>query len=105
VANLRPILDQLEEAGIIIEVSNNSTPSRSGLFLARDSSQLTAAEVFEGFGQIPENIRGDERICAVLKTLAAAERENLSGLTVKDLVLGRFGQQHEIKSDSAEIDR
>ena len=104
-ATLRPILDQLEEAGIILELNNNSTPSRSGLFLARDASELTVAEVFEGFGQIPENIRGDERICAVLKILAATERENLSGLTVKDLVLGRFGPQREIKSESAEINR
>jgi hypothetical protein len=64
---------------------------------------LTVAEVFEGLGQIPENIRGDERICAVLKTLAATERESLSGLTVKDMVLGRFGQEPEIKSESAEI--
>jgi hypothetical protein len=66
---------------------------------------LTVAEVFEGFGQIPQNIRGDERICAVLKTLAATERDNLSGLTVKDLVLGRFSQQREIKPESAEINR
>jgi membrane protein len=103
VATLRPILDQLEEAGIIIELSSKSTPSLSGLFLARDSSELTVAEVFEGLGQIPENIRGDERICAVLKTLAATERESLSGLTLKDMVLGRFGQEPEIKSESAEI--
>jgi membrane protein len=103
VATLRPILDQLEEAGIIIELSNNSIASRSGLFLARDSSELTVAEVFEGLGQIPENIRGDERICAVLKTLAATERESLSGLTVKDMVLGRFGQEPKTKSESAEI--
>jgi membrane protein len=103
VATLRPILDQLEEAGIIIELSSKSTQSLSGLFLARDSSELTVAEVFEGLGQIPENIRGDERICAVLKTLAATERESLSGLTVKDMVLGRFGQEPEIKSESAEI--
>jgi membrane protein len=103
VATLRPILDQLQEAGIMIELSNNSIASRSGLFLARDSSELTMAEVFEGFGQIPENILGDERICAVLKTLAATERDNLSGLTVKDLVLGRFSQQREIKPESAEI--
>jgi membrane protein len=105
VATLRPILDQLQEAGIIIELSNNSIASRSGLFLARDSSELTVAEVFEGFEQIRENIRGDERICAVLKTLAATERDNLSGLTVKDLVLGRFSQQREIKPESAEINR
>jgi membrane protein len=103
VATLRPILDQLQEAGIMIELSNNSIASRSGLFLARDSSELTMAEVFEGFGQIPQNIRGDERICAVLKTLAATERDNLSGLTVKDLVLGRFSQQRELKPESAEI--
>jgi membrane protein len=105
VATLRPILDQLQEAGIIIELSNNSIASRSGLFLARDSSELTVAEVFEGFGQIPQNIRGDERICAVLKTLAATERDNLSDLTVKDLVLGRFSQRREIKPESAEINR
>ena len=103
-ATLRPILDQLEESGIIVEV-NNSTASRSGLFLARDSSELTMAEVFEGFAEIPDNICGDERICAVLKTLAATERENLSALTVKDLVLGHFAPQQETRSQPAEINR
>jgi membrane protein len=99
---LRPILDQLENAGIIIEVSSDSAASRAGLFLARDSSDLTLAEVFDGFARVPGDLDGDERISAVLKTLAATERESLSGLTVKDLVLGRFGQKREVQKDRAQ---
>jgi membrane protein len=104
-ATLRPILDQLENAGIIIELGSDSNASRSGLFLARDSSELTVAEVLEGFERVPENIHGDERISAVLKSLAATEQEILSGLTVKDLVLGRFGQRREAPKENAETTR
>lgn len=89
-AILRPILDQLQNTGIVIESGSDSNASHAGFFLARDSSELTLAEVFEGFARLPENIHGDERISAVLNSLAATERESLSGLTVKDLVLGRF---------------
>jgi len=101
-AILRPVLAQLEDAGIIIESGSDSSTSRMGLFLARDSSELTLAEVFEAFQGVPENIHGDERISAVLKSLAASEQESLSGLTVKDLVLGRFGPQRRGPNDNPE---
>jgi membrane protein len=101
-AILRPILDQLQSAGIVIELGRDSTASLSGLFLARDSSELTLAEVFEGFAQLPENIHGDERISAVLNSLAATERESLGGLTAKDLVLGRFGLARKARGEAAE---
>jgi membrane protein len=87
--SLRPILDQLCNAGIIIELGGDSTPPQAGLFLARDSSELTLAEVFAAFYQLPDHIHGDERICAALKSLAASEQECLGRLTVKDLVLDR----------------
>jgi membrane protein len=93
-AILRPIVDQLQNGGIIIEASGDSNAARAGFFLARDSSELTLAEVFEGFARLPEKIHGDERICAVLNILALSEHESLSGVTVKDWVLGRFGQSH-----------
>jgi membrane protein len=99
-AVLRPILDELQNAGIVIEVPGDSAASRSGVFLARDSSELTLAEVFEGFARVPETIRGDERICSVLKTLATTEHESLSGITVRDLVLGRFGRQQEAPGEN-----
>jgi len=89
-AVLRPILDQLEADGIILELARDSTASHAGLFLARDSSELTLAEVFESFARFPENLRGDARISTFLKSLAITERENLGMLTVKDLVQGRF---------------
>ncbi len=101
-AILRPILDQLQTSGIIIELGNDSAASRSGLFLARDSSELTLAEVFEGFEQVPEHIHGDQRISAFLTSLAATEHENLSGLTVKDLVLGRFDPQRHARREPME---
>jgi membrane protein len=101
-AILRPILDQLQNAGIVIESGSNSAASCSGLFLARDSSDLTLAEVFEGFTRLPENCHGDERVFAVLNSLTAIERESLSGLTAKDLVLGRFSIQREAKTEAAE---
>ena len=102
-AVLRPILDQLLHAGIVVELGSDSGSSRSGLFLARDSSELTVAEVFEGFERLPENIHGDERISAVLKTLAATEHESLSRVTIKDLVLGRFGRHQDLKTEPAEV--
>jgi membrane protein len=102
-AVLRPIIDQLKSAGIIIEVTSDSTASRSGLFLARDSSELTVAEVLQGFGHIPETIRGDERICALLKTLAATEQESVGGVTLRDIVLGRFGPQRDSKTRASEV--
>jgi membrane protein len=93
-AILRPILDQLRNVGIIIELGSDSAPPRAGLFLARDSSELTVAEVFEGFYRLPENIHGDERIYAVLKSLAATERDSLGTLTVKDLVRSRCNPEN-----------
>jgi membrane protein len=101
-AILRPILDQLRDAGIVIELSSGSSAPRSGLFLARDSSELTLAEVLEAFDRLPENIHGDERISGVLKSLAATERESLSGLTVRDFVLGRFDAQARVQAGPAE---
>ncbi|MBV8775311.1 MAG: YihY family inner membrane protein [Deltaproteobacteria bacterium] len=101
-AILRPILDQLQNAGIVIELGSDSAPSRSGLFLTRDSSELTVAEIFESFERLPENIQGDERISAVLKTLAATEHESLSRVTVKDLVLGRFGRRQDLNAEPTE---
>jgi DNA-binding IscR family transcriptional regulator len=89
-ASLRPILDQLENAGIIIVPGGDFNESHAGLFLARDSSELTLAEVFESFEHLPRDIHGDERISGILKSLAAVERESLGNLTLKDLVLGRF---------------
>jgi membrane protein len=89
-AILRPIVDQLCNAGIIIELGGDSTPPHAGLFLARDSSELTLAEVFAGFYQLPEKLQGDERICAALKSLAASEQECLGRLTVKEVVLNRI---------------
>jgi len=102
IAILRPILDQLQSAGIVIESGSDSNASRAGLFLARDSSELTLAEVFDGFAQLPENIHGHERISAVLNSLAATERDSLGGLTAKDLVLGRFSLQRKTKPEMAE---
>jgi membrane protein len=100
-AILRPILDQLKNAGIIIEVSGDSNGSRTGVFLARDSSELTVAEVFQSFEPVPERIHGDERIAAVLNTLASTEYECLNGLTAKELVLGGFGQRRAGKAETA----
>ncbi|MBV8358076.1 MAG: YihY family inner membrane protein, partial [Deltaproteobacteria bacterium] len=104
-AALLPILEQLRNAGIIIESGGDSDAPRTGLFLARDSSELTLAEVFEGFAQLPDNIHGDERISAALNGLAVVERESLSGLTVKDLVLGRFNLQREALKENTEMIR
>ena len=100
-AILRPILDQLENAGIIIEVVSDSTASRSGLFLARDSSELRLTEVFEIF-EPREELHGDERIAAVLKSLAAIEHETLGALTVKDLVIGRISLQRDARNETRE---
>jgi membrane protein len=89
-ASLRPILDRLEGAGIIIEPGGEFNVSPGGLFLARDSSELTLAEVLESFEPVPRDIHGDERISGIVKGLAAIERESLGALTLKDLVLGHF---------------
>ncbi len=99
-AILRPIIDELERAGVIVEVNDNSPASKSGLFLARDSSVLTLAEVFEQFMRIPAT-NGDERIWAVLRTLAAAEQQTLSKITVKDLVLGQFDERPDRRPQMA----
>jgi membrane protein len=101
-AVLRPMLDQLEDAGIIIEVSHNSSASRSGLFLARDSSELKLIEVFEAFERTAEDGHGDERISAFLTSLAATQHETLGALTVKDLVTGRFAFQREASNEERE---
>ena len=101
-AMLRPILDQLQSAGIVIELGSDSTVSPAGVFLVRDSSELTLAEVFEGFERVPENMQGDERISGFLKSLAATQRDSLSGLTIKDLVLGRFDVQRTAQTRATE---
>lgn len=83
-----PVLDQLARAGIIIE-SGDQQPHQ-GIFLARDSSEITLAEVLGAFYTTPENVHGDERISSLLKGLNDTEQEALSRLTVRDLISGRF---------------
>jgi membrane protein len=97
---LRPILDKLKSAGVIIELTDGSSGSKSGLFLARDSSELTLAEVFDQFLPSPV-MYGNERIGAVLKLLATKEQESLSRITAKDLVLGRFSECRDAKPEVA----
>jgi DNA-binding IscR family transcriptional regulator len=91
-AVLRPIVEQLERAGILVESASDSGASPPGLFLARDPSELTLAEVFEPFELPLDDAHGDERIRSVLRGLATTERDVLSGVKVKDLVMGRFEQ-------------
>lgn len=90
ITGIRPIIDQLAQAGLIIE--SGGKPPSEGLFLARDSSEITLAEVLGAFYTAPENAYGDERISSVLKSLNETERDAMSRLTVKDLVSGHFEQ-------------
>jgi len=94
--SLRPIIDQLESAGIIVEVGKDF--GASGLFLARDSSELALAEVFEAFERRHHGIHGDERISSLLNSLIATEHEALGAITVKDLVKGEFRHRHSRES-------
>jgi membrane protein len=89
---LRPLVDQLERAGIILEASSDGSGPQSGIFLARDSSELKLAEVFEVFERPPDMVHGDERILSVLNNLATTAREAMGEVTLKDLVTGRFSQ-------------
>ncbi|MBV8771796.1 MAG: hypothetical protein JO166_05630 [Deltaproteobacteria bacterium] len=89
---LRPIVERLEIAGLVLEISPEVSARHSGIFLLRDSSELTLAEVLEAIDSPPENINGDECVGAVLRSLAASERDAFRAITVKDLLEGRFAQ-------------
>jgi membrane protein len=101
-AILRPIVERLEQAGILVEVFNESSPRNSGLFLARDSSGLKLVEVFDAFEDSRDQTPGEQRVATVLRSLAATEHEALSGLTVKDLVTGRFGPENSVGHEALE---
>ncbi len=89
---LRPIVENLKRGGIVIEAAD--TPSilnhGYGIFLARDSSAITVAEVLACLDRAAAKPRGDQRIVAILDSVTDAEREMLGGLTVMDLVSGRI---------------
>ncbi len=89
---LRPIVEHLKHGGIVIEAAD--APSffdrTHGIFLARDSSTITLADVIGCLDRATVTRRGDQRIVAILDSLTAAEREMLGGLTVLDLVSGRI---------------
>jgi len=99
ITGIRPIIDQLAQAGLIIE--SGGKPPNQGLFLARDSSEITLAEVLGAFYTEPENAHGDERISSLLKSLNETEREAMSRLTVKDLVSGHFEQPRRHSAHAA----
>jgi membrane protein len=94
---LEPVLDRLKRGGIIVESAERSAGrDRSpGLFLARDSSAISIAEVLECLDKEPASFHGDGRIVAILEGLTAAEREMLGSLTVQDLVAGRIAAPPE----------
>ena len=102
-AMLRPIVERLENAGIILEFDDDSTARSSGLFLVRDSSELRLAEVFDAYYHPEDEPHGDERLSAVLKSIAATERQILGATTLKDLVIGRFGAQRATQMETGEL--
>jgi membrane protein len=89
---LRPIVEHLKHGGIVIESAESPSffDRTRELFLARDSSTITIAEVLGCLNSASATPRGDQRIAAILDGLTAAEREMLGGLTVLDLVSGRI---------------
>lgn len=89
---LRPIVEHLKHGGIVIESAESPSffDQTRELFLARDSSTITIAEVLGCLNSATARPRGDQRIAAILDGLTAAEREMLGGLTVLDLVSGRI---------------
>jgi membrane protein len=90
---LRPIVEHLKRGGIVIESADSPSffDRTRGIFLARDSSTITIAEVLGCLDRATAKPHGDQRIAAILDSLTAAEREMLGGLTVMDLVSGRIG--------------
>src|SRR5229473_2667469 len=96
---LEPVLDRLERGGIIVESADGSAgrDRNAQLFLARDSSAISIAEVLGCLEMEPASIRGDRRIVAILEGLTAAEREMLGSLTIQDLVVGRIAASPEAR--------
>ena len=89
---LRPIVEHLKRGGIVIEAADSPSIFNHsyGLFLARDSSAITIAEVLGCLERASARPRGDPRIIAIIENVTAAEHELLGGLTVMDLVSGRI---------------
>jgi len=89
---LRPIVEQLKRADIVIEAAHSPSVFNHsyGIFLARDSSAITIAEVLGCFDRADAKPHGDQRIVAILDSVTDAEHEMLGGLTVMDLVSGRI---------------
>jgi membrane protein len=90
---LRPIVEHLKRGGIVIEAADSPSFFNHvhGLFLARDSSTITIAEVLGCLDREAARPHGDQRIAAILDSVTAAEHEMLGGLTVMDLVSGKVG--------------
>ncbi len=96
---LEPVLDRLERGGIIVESADRSADRdrSAALFLARDSSAISIAEVLGCLEMEPASVHGDSRIVAILDGLTAAEREMLGSLTIQDLVVGRIAASPEAR--------
>jgi membrane protein len=88
---LRPIVEHLKRGGIVIEAADSPSifNHAHGIFLARDSSTITIAEVIGCLDRAAARPLGDQRIAAILDSVTAAEHEMLGGLTVLDLVSGK----------------
>jgi membrane protein len=101
---LRPVLDRLGSQGIIIESSEASSAGaqKQGIFLARDSSAISLAEVLGCIETAPSNTHGDQRIASLLESLKASQREAMGTLTVRDLISGHFDVSGSAKQQSAE---
>jgi membrane protein len=92
--DLEPVLDQLKLAGIIVESAQVSPVDRTHtIVLARDSSEISVAEVLASIDRPPDAVHG--RIAEVLDVVSAAERDHLGALTVRDLVSGHFNRPAE----------
>ena len=91
---LRPIVEKLKQGGIVIESADSPTffDRTQEIFLARDSSTITIAEVLGCLNRAPTVVHGDPRIAAILEGLTAAARDMLGGLTVLDLASGRISR-------------
>lgn len=95
VTAIRPVIDQLAQCGIIVE--SGDKPPHQGVFLARDSTDITLAEVLGAFYTAPENVHGDERISSLLKSLNDTEQEAMSRLTIRDLISGHFEPRRHVR--------
>jgi membrane protein len=85
-ALVRPVVERLKSAGLVVESApDNAEEECRGLFLGRDSSRISVADVLACV-DADGKVSVDQRLLALIDGLNRVERETFGSVTLRDLI-------------------